>query len=726
MTIDRSTAPDRYLFGPYEILATLGKGGMGVVYRAQDRTLAREVALKILRDDLRSEERVLARFRREAEAFARLDHPNIVHVYSVGAVENIPFIAMQYVEGETLADRLRRTGPMPWQDTLKIGLEVAEALICAHAAQVIHRDIKPGNILLAEDGRVLVTDFGIAKVLNATTQLTLDGSRLGTPQYMCPERCRNQPITPSSDLYSLGVVLFQSITGKLPYAARSNVELIDRITGEDALRASSLVPDLPESVDRLLAWLLEKNPTRRPADAAMLTVLINRVLEGKPLDAEADERERALDGYRRDLPGRAGRSAKQAPRKQDKATRNDRGSVAAKWWFGMPAWVRAGIAGGVGLLLAGCIVAALLPVLFRPSAHVSRLESAENLARWEAPAMLVDFTTERPGVRVGALNTPGLTIGQVLAGSQPGQLLLALQGPATNDLEATHATLILDAESGAARSLMPPWHGPEETKVLALSMGTNARDEEVLLFATGRDTRTLPTSATTEAGAGIPGTVSYVSSANAATLPYWRGESLELALAVSQGGFHEWRLTAHGYGARGESTLLTAAGSPIVAAAAATDGGWFAYLREPAAASRELWLSARNGEPRLLEEGKLSLTQRALEPGGGRLAYARLSTIPEVVVRETESDTTPVTWPGMAPQWFPSGGMVVCLADDALQHRQLFAVDPKSPLQPRQLTHLDSGVGESFAMDASGRWLLTPLPDATQMLLLDLSALIQN
>jgi len=721
VTLERNVAPERYLFGPYEILDTLGRGGMGVVYRAQDRNLGREVALKILRDDLRAEERVLARFRREAEAFARLDHRNIVHVFSVGAVENIPFIAMQYIHGETLADRLRRNGPLSWQETLKIGREVADALTCAHEAQVIHRDIKPGNILLAEDGRVFVTDFGIAKVLNATTQLTLDGSRLGTPQYMCPERCRNKPVTPSSDLYSLGVVLFQCITGKLPYAARSNVELIDRITGEDAMRASSLMPELPASVDRLLAWLLEKNPARRPADAAMLGVLIDRVLEGKPLDADADERDRALDGYRMGLANKTSRAKRDLGANPTSVANPDWKARLARRWFATPASLRV-----VAVTLAvTCVVGscgyAFYSLLSRPWIPVQRLNAMEAITRWDAPASLVNFAEERPGVRLVELNVPSLHLGSLSPTAHSGEFLLGVGGDATEQHGA--GAMLLQPETLSGRSLLPP--DGHFTLFHPLAVYPTSHGEK-LLYATETETRSVSTAQRSIASGGMPGEPAYTVAASAASLPYPQGDAMEFALAITRGGFHDWQLQAHGGSSLGSDARLSPAGPPIKAVAAALDGSWFSVLRETAEGTGELWVNTRGAEARLLDEGVLSLSPRAIEPAASRVAYQRGSDNPTVVIRDSLRQQADVTWPGQLPQWSPRGGVVLYLGNDALQHRQLFVVDPARPLESRQLTHLDMGVGDTFAIDASGKWALVDLSESKQALLLELDVLIPS
>ncbi len=271
------------MFGVYDILETVGQGGMGVVYRAQDTALDRIVALKVLKEDLRQSKQIAARFQREAEAIASLNHPNIVHIYSVGAVGRIPYIAMEFITGAPLSAVMKRQKSIPWKRALHIAEQVAEALACAHEAHIIHRDIKPGNILIGANDRAYVTDFGIAKVLTAETQLTVEGSRLGTPHYMSPERCSKGDITLSSDLYSLGVVLFQMLSGRLPYEASSPVDLIRKIVASPPARLSEIAPDLPGDVERLVAYLIEKKPVNRPKSAADVARMCRRVIEGEPL-----------------------------------------------------------------------------------------------------------------------------------------------------------------------------------------------------------------------------------------------------------------------------------------------------------------------------------------------------------------------------------------------------------------------------------------------------------
>jgi tRNA A-37 threonylcarbamoyl transferase component Bud32 len=707
-TIPQST-PERYVFGPYEIIETLGRGGMGVVYRANDRTLKREVALKILRDDLRGEQRVLARFRREAETFARLDHPNIVHIHSVGVIEQIPFIAMEYIAGETLASRLRREGPLPWQEALRIGQQVAEALQCAHMAQVVHRDVKPGNILLSTDGGVHVTDFGIAKVLNAETQLTIDGSRLGTPQYMCPERCKNKSVTPVSDLYSLGVVLFQAITGKLPYSARSSVELIECIVSQQPLRASSLVPGLPEPVDRLLAWLLEKKPTQRPVSAGMLAEAIGRVLAGKPLDSEAEDRALALADLRRPA------AAPKPAAKTVKLEKRRRGLGLTRRWKALPAGRRAAFLAALVLIIAGSAAAPLVQRMMAPGPLVERLSAEEARLRWNPAPALISFAQERPGVRIATLGTARFDHLRLLPGAATGRFVVALGA------RDKFAAMAFDAENGESQSLLHPMQGDGAVAGVA-PFAADALGESLLVALAG-ETRLAG------AARGLGDNALYASAARASTLPYLTPRGWETAVALSRGGRHEWRLESFGPHASAADAPITAPGAPIVAAAATAEGERFAFLRE-GAANRELWVQPRGGEAVLVDEGALQLSSRAWDAAGQRIAYAREGDTPEVVVTGYAGAGERSAFPGRAPQFMPWGGLLVCIAPDALQREQLFAVDPARPLAPTQLTHVEMGVGQDFAMDLQGRWVAVPLKENTtaaapQLLVLDLQELLK-
>src|SRR5450759_4669320 len=193
---------------------------MATIYRATDAQLGRDVAIKILRPEYGRDPDFVSRFRMEAHAVASLSSPNVVAVHDFGMDPVGPFIVMDYVDGEDLATLLRRTGPLQPRQSARIAVEVARALAAAHARGIIHRDIKPGNILLAQDGRVQVADFGIARAI-ADAQMTLPGTTLGSVQYMSPEQARGEPATERSDLYSLGIVLFEMLTGRRPFEGDS-------------------------------------------------------------------------------------------------------------------------------------------------------------------------------------------------------------------------------------------------------------------------------------------------------------------------------------------------------------------------------------------------------------------------------------------------------------------------------------------------------------------------
>ncbi len=207
--------------GRYQILEQLGEGGMAMVYKAYDTRLERFVAIKVIRTDQFAPsmlEEMMKRFEREAKALAQLSHPNIVHVHDYGEYEGAPYLVMEYLPCGTLGQR--PSAPMPWQQALHILLPIAQALTYAHQHNIIHRDIKPGNILLTENGLPMLSDFGIAKILgtNGAGTITSAGMGIGTPEYMAPEQWTGQA-SPQSDIYSLGVVLYELVTGHKPYTA---------------------------------------------------------------------------------------------------------------------------------------------------------------------------------------------------------------------------------------------------------------------------------------------------------------------------------------------------------------------------------------------------------------------------------------------------------------------------------------------------------------------------
>lgn len=255
----------------FQVGEPLGKGGMGAVYRALDTRLGRPVALKFLLPFFDVDDTAKARFLREAQAGGALDHPNLCTVYEVGTSDDGQlFLAMALYEGETLKVRLEREGKLPVGAALGIARQVAEGLECAHSAGIVHRDLKPGNIMLLPDGAVKILDFGLAKARDQTQSLTETGARLGTVLYMSPEQVRGDAVDGRTDLWALGVVLYEMLTGRVPFGGGEQIATAHAIIHADPVPSGMLRADVPAAVEELVLRLLEKNPAARFATARAL------------------------------------------------------------------------------------------------------------------------------------------------------------------------------------------------------------------------------------------------------------------------------------------------------------------------------------------------------------------------------------------------------------------------------------------------------------------------
>jgi two-component system LytT family response regulator len=261
----------------YRIQRKLGQGGMGTVYLALDTALDREVALKILTPELAADPDRLNRFVQEAKLASSLSHPNVAYIYEIGEAEGVRFIAMEYVEGQPLTNRIAQ-GPLPVADILQVGAETADALDAAHAKGIIHRDIKPANLMLTERGHVKVLDFGLAKmdrptrVSDQTQLLTSSGLVLGTVQYMSPEQALGRELDSRSDLFSLGVVLYECATGRLPFAGANTSETLAKILQAQPEAIARFNYDVPAELDRVIRKCLEKDRDRRYQSARELLI----------------------------------------------------------------------------------------------------------------------------------------------------------------------------------------------------------------------------------------------------------------------------------------------------------------------------------------------------------------------------------------------------------------------------------------------------------------------
>jgi serine/threonine-protein kinase len=263
----------------YEIDSEIGRGGMGIVYCAKDKRLKRNVAIKLLPPELAFRSDIRSRFLREAETAAGLSHPNIVPIYNVEERDNLVYFIMAFIAGDNLATRLQKVGALDPAEVRKILREVADALAFAHKRKVVHRDIKPDNILLdADSGRAMVTDFGIARALTDTgdSRLTATGMAIGTPAYMSPEQSAGESeIDGRSDLYSLGVVGYQMATGDLPFIAPNTPSMLVKHLSEIPMPVDQRRPDLPMDLSRVIMMMLEKDPANRFPDAESVVVALS-------------------------------------------------------------------------------------------------------------------------------------------------------------------------------------------------------------------------------------------------------------------------------------------------------------------------------------------------------------------------------------------------------------------------------------------------------------------
>lgn len=262
----------------YEIIEKIGNGGMATVYKAKDLVLKRYVAVKILREEYTTDNEFIKRFNTEAESAASLTHPNIVSVYDVGKEGNLYYIVMELIKGKTLKEIIVEDGRMGWKWSVKIAKQIAQALEVAHRNNIIHRDIKPHNIIITEDGTAKVTDFGIAKAVSNST-ITAFGTTIGSVHYFSPEHARGGYTDAKSDLYSLGVVLYEMVTGKVPFDADTPVSVALKHMQEKPVPPIELNPAIPQSLNDLILKAMEKDPNMRYGTATEMIEDLNKILK---------------------------------------------------------------------------------------------------------------------------------------------------------------------------------------------------------------------------------------------------------------------------------------------------------------------------------------------------------------------------------------------------------------------------------------------------------------
>ena len=273
--------------GRYQLLERIGTGGMAEVYRGQDELLGREVAIKVLSDRFSTDRSFIERFRREAQSAANLNHQNIVSLYDYGADHGTYFIVMEFIEGRTLGDVIQAEGPLMPERAAEIAADVSKALERAHTAGLVHRDIKPGNIMITNTGETKVTDFGIARAMGNDSEATMTqaGMVIGTASYLSPEQAQGHPVDARSDIYSLGCVLFEMLTGRTVFAGDTPLSIAYKHVREQPEAPSAVNPDVPRALDAIAMKALAKNPDNRYPSASDMDDDLQRFLSGQKVHA---------------------------------------------------------------------------------------------------------------------------------------------------------------------------------------------------------------------------------------------------------------------------------------------------------------------------------------------------------------------------------------------------------------------------------------------------------
>jgi len=280
--------PEQCRFGDYELMEKIGQGGMGVVYRARQHSLDREVALKLLAAGPWASDDFVARFKREAQSAARMQHPNIVEIYEIGQIDALNFFAMRLVRGHTLAQELSRPEPFDLQRAARLLRTIAEAVDYAHRLGVLHLDLKPGNVLIDERGEPLVADFGLARRVDES--FSTDGDEVsGTPSYMAPEQAqlKSHKLSPATDIYGLGAILYEALTGVPPFLAATPQATLERVVSEPVPRPRAQRKFIPADLEAICLKCLEKDPRERYASARGLADDLGRYLEGRSVSVRS-------------------------------------------------------------------------------------------------------------------------------------------------------------------------------------------------------------------------------------------------------------------------------------------------------------------------------------------------------------------------------------------------------------------------------------------------------
>lgn len=267
----------KVLAGRYELFDRIGEGGMSVVYKAKDKLLNRFVAIKILKPEFINDHKFIDSFRRESQNAASMSHPNIVNIYDVGREGNIHYIVMELIEGRALSDYIKEQGPMPYPKVIAISKQIASALAFAHKSHIIHRDVKPHNVMITPNGTAKITDFGIAKAVNAATIVDNTDGIVGSVHYFSPEQARGGYVDEKSDIYSLGIVMYEMLTGEVPFDGDNPVNIALKHINEEITPPSKLVQGVPPALEHIIMKCTDKYPVNRYASADELIQALNNI-----------------------------------------------------------------------------------------------------------------------------------------------------------------------------------------------------------------------------------------------------------------------------------------------------------------------------------------------------------------------------------------------------------------------------------------------------------------
>lgn len=689
--------------GGYQVEALVGRGAMGAVYLARDTKLNRHVALKVLLGSLARTPSIVKQFHQEAQSAAPLNHPNIVRIYSAGIESGTPFIAMEFVDGEPLDRFLKRKGKVTWDVALHVGAQVALALDCAHQHGIVHRDVKPSNILVDRKGGVRLTDFGIARMQSRDGRS--GGPVVGTPQYMSPEQATGNEVFPASDLFSLGVTLYQMIAGDMPFKGESSMALIQSICEDDPPRLNKSDPSVPDDVARLVAYLMAKDPADRPASAKVAYGLIHRLQKhrgGASVVAESltaflkEEMEARPFSSLERKEAQSRKKSSKVKRRLRKSKMN--ASLAAQ-------------AAAIALLAIGAF--ALGPF--------NAARGRERAAPPAEPMQIEDILTNTPGVQRFAIFADGHGIDSLAWLRQEGVLVAQTQGQRGTLADGAAGLLSIDVLGASMMSLSSPPRTNEPSSgtrarliTAALSIATDAPETSpfyggIPVFAPGNEPDTAVLLAqewkSAAPGAEVFFTTPRATTEGATVAVAPSGQHLCAALFDEESGTYylvEYEIKSED-AATSVPRSLPRIGIVPESVQYTPDGARIAYLRRNTLGEVELWM-LRSGstdlDGRRIASG-LASSPLAFDPTTHFAALQTYSDIngAEVALLDLQTGLIVATYgPGtIAPQaWMPNGEDFIFAGPEPDPQIMLASAVP--PYTVRRVTNIPNGVGPAYAV----------------------------